>query len=104
MPFECQAYEALLSTLLFIETNHLIRLQNQGKSLLQAMKAKEYGTRSSYKAQERALEFKDTLKRMINKIDAGLSALHELLDDDERLALMSLTVFQQNPSLYKYKL
>lgn len=101
-PFESQAYEALFSTLLTIEHHQLIRLQNQGKSLLQEMKSKEYGTRASYKVQERVLEFKDALKRMMNKVDVALHAFHELLDDDERLALMNLTMFRQNPNLYKY--
>lgn len=47
---------------------------------------------------------KNALSAMIARVSASRKALQELTEDDEEMALMNLTVLQEDPSLYRFPL
>jgi hypothetical protein len=90
-----------MTTVLEIENNEFRKIELLEHKLLARMKKKGYVGQVSIEVQEQMLDLKDRLARMMSRIAANKRALSDLLEDDERMALMNLSALKHKPSLYR---
>ena len=97
--FEAHAYEALLAALLDVENNEFKMINENAVKCLAGFRRRGPGL--SIDTQEEMLVLKDSLSRMMARLEGNKRALTELLEDDESMALMNLTKLKSKPMLYK---
>jgi len=98
IPFELHAYEAVFTTVKILQSKRLERIQIAGEELLSQTKK---GSLLPLNLQEDMRELKNVASRMSVKLDRYQKALHELIMNDEDMALMNLTTLRSNPLLYR---
>lgn len=98
--FESHAYETLMTTVLDVEDNEFKVIIDRANRLLSRVNKSVLTL--SVKRQEEMQVLKEHLQKMASRIQANKRAITELLDDDERMALMNLTKLKERPSLYRY--
>ena len=97
--FEAHAYETLLAALLDVENNEFRMISESATRCLSGFRRRGPGL--SIDTQEEMLMLKDSLSRMMGRLERNKRALMELLEDDESMALMNLTKLKSKPILYK---
>lgn len=99
LPFEMHAIEALLTTVMALETQEFNRVNAQVQVILGYFRS---GSLLPIEVQEKMRNRKNELLVMQRRISSARNAVHELTEDDEDMALMSLSVLRAKPSLYRY--
>jgi hypothetical protein len=92
------AFEALLTTVMALETQEFNRVNAQVQSVLGYFRT---GSLLPIEVQERMRNRKNELLVMLRRISSARSAINELTEDDEDMALMSLSVLRAKPLLYR---
>lgn len=101
-PFEALMYDALLTTVLDMETTEFIALSGVAASLLHLMNTHDGTSGISAKQQEELLYLKEHLGQLALRIKGNRRAIADVLEDDSAMALMSLSALRTAPHLYKY--
>jgi hypothetical protein len=99
LPFECQSYEALLSTVIALQTKELNVLSDEVSKVLFHFRNHSI---MSVEVQENIRVLKNRLSSLSSKIISYKRALADLIDDATHPVLMSLTALMQNPEIYRY--
>jgi len=97
IPFEFHAFEAVLTSVLALQSQQLEELQSNSHLLLSHMRELSM---VPLKIQEQMRELKNSVSRMACNVINYQSALDELIMQDEEMALMNLSALKLNPSLY----
>lgn len=98
LPFEIHAYEAILATAKQLQTQELDGVSRSVNEVLGHFKE---GSILSIDIQERMRTLKNAVSKMISKVTAYCKEINDLIEDDEGLALMNLTILKKNPKLYQ---
>lgn len=101
-PFEVHAYDALLTTVSSLLSREYSRFESNVNDTLSLFSKK--GLILSVDAQETMRSLKNQASRMLNRIASFRRALEDLVEDDEDMALMNLTLLKSKPRLYQYPL
>ena len=96
--FEIQAYEAIFGTAIEVRKQEEEDIRGRIDRITQIMK--KYSI-VPFEIQEKMRQYKNKVSEMLEKMKAYQTILSELLDDDESMALMSLSLLQENPHYYK---
>ena len=72
--------------------------------LVQQMQFQQKGCILSIDAQEKMRQLKNQASRMLTRLASFRRALGDVVEDDEGMALMNLTLLKNKPRLYKYPL
>lgn len=99
MPFEMQAYEAIFGTVIEIQKLHLSDLDARIKKVSSILR--KYSI-VPVEVQEKVQQFKQRVSEMIERARAHKHILEELLEEDEHLSLLALSLLKQKPHLYRY--
>jgi hypothetical protein len=97
--FESHAYEALMTTVLDIEANEFRVVRDRAEKLLSGYT--KHTITLSIDKQEEMQVIKEQLDKLGSRLVANKRAVTELLEDDERMALMNLTRLKLEPALYR---
>ena len=97
-PFEMHAYEALLTTVMALETQEFNRVNAQVQLILGYFRT---GSLLPIELQEQMRNKKNDLAVMIRRISSARNTLNALTEDDEDMALMNLSVLKHKPKLYQ---
>lgn len=98
-PFEIRAYEAIFGTVIEIQKQELKDLTLKIKELSEMFRKSSI---LPVAAQEDMRKLKYTVTVMIERAKEHKNILQELMDDDEAMALMNLTVLKRKSSLYRF--
>eukprot|EP01041_Mallomonas_annulata_P009201 gene9201-19079_t len=101
VPFELHAYEAILATVKALQTQEYERLKDE---VTYVVKYTKKGTLLPMELQERLRDAKNCNARCMGKVRNCVRVLDDIVDNDEEMALMSLSVLRSDPSLYSYPL
>lgn len=101
-PFEIHAYDAMLTTVSSLLSREYTRFERDVDSVLTLFKQK--GLILSVDAQENMRYLKNQASRMLTRLKSFRRALEDLVEDDEDMALMNLTLLRRRPRLYQYPL
>lgn len=101
-PFEVHAYDAMLTTVSSLLSREYTRFEREVDSVLTLFKQK--GLILSVDAQENMRSLKNQASRMLTRLTSFRRALEDLVEDDEDMALMNLTLLKRRPRLYQYPL
>jgi Mg2+ and Co2+ transporter CorA len=100
--FEAHAYDALLTTVSSLLVREFGRLDKGVEEVLEQFQQK--GCILSIDAQEKMRQLKNQASRMLTRLASFRRALNDVVEDDEGMALMNLTLLKDKPKLYKYPL
>eukprot|EP01041_Mallomonas_annulata_P002658 gene2658-5214_t len=95
--FEVKAYDAVLSSVIANENNNYADMMKEADELLRAFNS---GTIISIRLQERMRQLKNRLSRMLAHMKGRRRLFVELLDNEEDMALMNLSILYKKPTLY----
>jgi DNA repair ATPase RecN len=98
IPFEMQAFEAIFGTVIEIQKLHLSDLEARIKKVSRILR--KYSI-VPVEVQEKVQQFKQRVSEMIERARGHKRILEELLEEDDHLALMALTLLKDKPYLYK---
>jgi hypothetical protein len=101
IPFESRAYEALLATVIAIQNREIEKTSRRVTALLRHFKG---AVIVPLKQQENMRLEKNKITATLGIVSKYRKWLDELLEDDEKLALMNLTRLRTSPLLYRYPL
>eukprot|EP00600_Ochromonadales_sp_CCMP1393_P000073 CAMPEP_0174982286 /NCGR_PEP_ID=MMETSP0004_2-20121128/16409_1 /TAXON_ID=420556 /ORGANISM="Ochromonas sp., Strain CCMP1393" /LENGTH=824 /DNA_ID=CAMNT_0016234221 /DNA_START=61 /DNA_END=2535 /DNA_ORIENTATION=+ len=101
LPFEMHAYEALLTTVIALETQEFNKVNVQVQGVLKVFRS---GSLLPIAIQEQMRNKKNNLSNLMTRIESLRENLTELTEDDEDMALMNLSVLKYKPKLYHYPL
>ena len=98
MTFELHAYEAILTTVKEIQNQQFEQIN---RIALDAIKQMSRGSLLPMELQEAVKTYKNDVSHMLGKVNSYRRVLDELIENDEDMALMNLTMLRKNPSLYR---
>jgi hypothetical protein len=98
IPFELHAYEALLTTVKSVESQQLENLTDRVQNILHIYKTSTF---IALEVQTNLKQYKNDLSQMLNRLEKILNALKNIVEDDQDMALMNLTLLKDKPSLYR---
>lgn len=101
VPFETRAYEAIFGTVIEIQKLHLSDLDSRIKKVSSLLR--KYSI-VPVEVQEKVQHFKQRVSEMIERARAHKRILEELLDEDDLLSLMALSLLKTKPHLYNMPL
>lgn len=96
--FEIQAYEAIFGTAIEIRKQEESNIRDRIDVVTQIMK--KYSI-VPFEVQEKMRQYKNKVTEMLEKVGACRHILVELLEDDESMALMNLSVLKEHPQFYR---
>ena len=96
-PFECQAYEALLATVIALQTRELDILSNEVSKILFYFRNRSI---MSIEVQENIRIVKNKLSALGAKVISYKRAIVEILEDDNDLTYLNLSALKKNPDMY----
>ena len=99
IPFETHVFDALLTTVKSVESQHLNRISTRMQILLSHYKK---ATFIPLEVQSELRLLKNDLSQIVNRVGRALDALRLITEDDQDMALMNLTLLKQKPNLYRY--
>jgi magnesium transporter len=102
VPFEMHAYETLLTTVASLQAQEYARTNGEVQSIL--MQFKQKGCILPIEAQEKMRNLKNYMSQMTSRLSAYQRTLEGIVDDEESMALMNLTLLHTQPRLYKFPL
>lgn len=97
-PFEMQAFEAIFGTVIEIQKLQLSDLEARIKKVSRILR--KYSI-VPVEVQEKVQMFKQRVSEMIERARGHKRIMEELLEEDDHLALMALTLLKNKPHLYK---
>jgi len=100
VPFELRAYEAIFYTLVAAKKLEYSKLQRGIESAIMSF-TNSSGELVSIEAQVERRALQQRLLRLQQSVEADTRVLAELLENDEDLALMSLSALHAQPALYE---
>lgn len=98
IPFETHVFDALLTTVKSVESQHLNRISTRMQILLSHYKK---ATFIPLHIQSELRLLKNDLSQIVNRVSRALDALRLIIEDDQDMALMNLTLLKQKPNLYR---
>eukprot|EP01042_Synura_sphagnicola_P004810 gene4810-6123_t len=98
VPFEMHAYDAIFTTVKVLQSQQFDRIHRVAVELLAYTKK---GSLLPLELQERIRELKNVTAKMSGKLESYRRVLNELIENDQDMALMNLTVLRDNPTLYR---
>lgn len=98
IPFEMQAYEAIFGTVVEILKLQLVDLDDRIRKVSSLLR--KYSI-VPVEVQEKFEQFKQKVSEMIERVRAHKRILEELLEEDDLLPLMALSLLKEKPYLYK---
>jgi hypothetical protein len=98
VPFEVHAYEALLMTVSSLESQFLTFFSRRLENLLFYYK---HGTLVSMEIQSEVRTLKNELLMIDKRLNGCKQALQYVVEDDEEMALMNLSLLKKKPALYR---
>eukprot|EP01038_Epipyxis_sp_PR26KG_P013410 gene13410-17982_t len=101
LAFELHAYETFLTTVKTLETQSFENIRSRTRDILNYWTK---GTLLPIELQNDVRDLKKDLSIIKNRISNYRLTLQTLVEDDEDMALMNLTLLKDNPMLYKYPL
>ena len=102
VPFEMHAYDTLLTTVASLQNQEYIRTNNEVQGILTQFQQK--GCILSIDAQEKMRKLKNHVSHMTNRLNSFERALDDIVENDEDMALMNLSLLRNKPTMYKYPL
>jgi len=102
VPFEMHAYDTLLTTVASLQNQEYIRTNNEVQEILTQFQQK--GCILSIDAQEKMRKLKNHVSHMTKRLNAFERALNDIVENDEDMALMNLSLLRNKPTMYKYPL
>lgn len=96
--FEYQAYDSLLQVTKYYDTGNLTHLQNKVEILSTWLKRYSLIPLS---VQEELKTLKTTIANVLKHFTLIKNLLAEILDDDEKLSYLNLTLLKDNPNLFE---
>jgi len=102
VPFEMHAYDTLLTTVASLQNQEYIRTNNEVQNILTQFQQK--GCILSIDAQEKMRKLKNHVSHMTKRLNAFERALDDIVENDEDMALMNLSLLRNKPIMYKYPL
>ena len=101
LPFELQAVDAVLSSVVKMLIDDATNLNNRGLSLLQLDHHNNSNNhQNNNQLQEKLRYLKDEVKEMESKVQGFIRAMNLVLDEDEDMALMNLSRLLSNPERF----
>ena len=97
-PFEVHAYDALLTMLASLKNQEFNKTNRNVNAILKQFQQK--GCILSSDAQESMRRLKNQVNHMSNRLDSFQKALEEIVNDDEAMSLMNLSVLSLKPQMY----
>ena len=101
VPFEMHCYEAILTTVLAVHTHDFAEIDQDAQEVLVYFQAKS-GSILPFAVQEKMRTLKNKASRLVGQVSAFGRALSQLIENDESMALMNLTLLKENPTLYYF--
>jgi len=98
VPFEMHAYDAIFTTVKVLQSQQFDRIHRVAVELLAYTKK---GSLLPLELQERIRELKNVTAKMSGKLESYRRVLNELIENDQDMALMNLTMLRDNPTLYR---
>ncbi len=102
VPFEMHAYDTLMTTVAALEKQEYLRTNFEVQTILKPFQEK--GCILSIDAQEQMRRLKNHVSHVTNRLQTFQRALDAVVEDDEAMALMNLSLILTKPRLYKYPL
>lgn len=99
LPFEMRAYEAILGTAYEVQK---LEYRSMVPKISKVMHQFKQSAIVSIPAQENMRQLKNTINGMLERTQNHKQVFDELLDEDEDMALMNLSLLKKKPHLYKY--
>lgn len=101
LPFELQAVDAVLSSVVKMLFDDATTLTNRGLSLLQLDHHNNSNNhQNNNQLQEKLRYLKDEVKEMESRVQGFIRAMNLVLDEDEDMALMNLSRLLSNPERF----
>lgn len=97
--FEIDSYECILSTVRDIMALEFDILKKKSAKILAYINR---ATNVNLIVQDKLREIKDELERVCAKVKKYRNSLHNIIEDDEKMALMNITYLADDSSLYRY--
>ena len=94
-----RAYDSIFATLKIFQNKQYELVKNHAKELISHTKAGE--ALLPIKLQEELKEVRDAIGRMESVIEDYVDVLNAVIDDDEKMALMNLTLLKERPELIR---
>lgn len=97
-PFEMRAYEAIFGT--------VVEILKQEEKLLREKIDGIVSILNKYsivpvKVQDKVRQYKHEVTEKLQRVQAHLNVIQDIMDDDEQMALMNLTLLRDKPTLYR---
>jgi len=92
------AYDAIFTTVKVLQSQQFDRIYRVAVELLAYTKK---GSLLPLELQERIRELKNAISQMSGKLESYRRVLNELIENDQDMALMNLTMLRDNPTLYR---
>ena len=99
IPFEARAYEALFGTAIEIQRLEYLKLSQKITKLQARLKKASI---IPVNVNENMRQLKDAVTYRMERVKECMNVIDELLDEEEDMALMNLTLLRKKPHLYKY--
>ena len=100
IPFEIHAYDALLTMIASLANQEFNTIDKEIGLILKQFQQK--GCILGVDAQENMRYLKNTVMHMTKRLESFQKALDDVVEDDEEMSLMNLSLLTLNPKQYKY--
>jgi len=97
VPFEMHAYDAIFTTVKVLQSQQFDRIHRFGTDVLHYL---NMGTMLPLELQKHLIDLKNAVGDMDGVLEAYRRALYVLLDQDEDMAMMSLSRLKADPRMY----
>ena len=100
IPFEFHAFEAILTTVNTLYSQEYKTVSQESIRILAYFNSTS-AVIVPYSIQEKMRNLKNQVSQLATKLQSFKRVLSVLIDDDESMALMNLSILKENPSLYR---
>jgi hypothetical protein len=97
-PFEMRAYEAIFGTVVEILKQEEKNLREKIDQIVSILN--KYSI-VPVKVQDKVRQYKHEVAEKMQRVQAHLNVIQDVMDDDEQMALMNLSILREKPALYR---
>lgn len=97
-PFEMKAYEAIFGTVVEILKQEEKNLREKIDQIVSILN--KYSI-VPVKVQDKVRQYKHEVSEKMQRVQAHLNVIQDIMDDDEQMALMNLSILREKPALYR---
>jgi hypothetical protein len=97
-PFEMRAYEAIFGTVVEILKQEEKNLREKIDQIVSILN--KYSI-VPVKVQDKVRQYKHEVAEKMQRVQAHLNVIQDIMDDDEQMALMNLSILREKPVLYR---